>query len=127
MYFIRTGTSINHSLQVPTASYNLFRHTEVSLGKQRTVKLFYPSSSGERDCRISQFSGYQSVMPNVYLNVFSTLMDRPKPIFHLIYCSTFLVGLPISLLLQQQVAHTGRFIMFSAIKIFITRKPKNPP
>jgi len=27
-----------------------------------------------------QFSGYRNVMPNVYLSVSSTLMDRPNPI-----------------------------------------------
>jgi hypothetical protein len=46
-----------------------------------------------RGCRISQYSGYQNVMPNVYLSVSSTLRDRRNPVCHLISCPVFLAAL----------------------------------
>jgi hypothetical protein len=49
---------------------------------------------------------YENVMPNVYLSVSSTLMERPNQICHLISCPAFLAALyiPFSSLLASQVA-----------------------
>jgi len=55
-------------------------------GSELQWQLLYPASPVEAGCRISQFSGYQNVMPDVYLGVSSTLKDRPNPIWHLMSC-----------------------------------------
>jgi len=62
-----------------------------------TVKTVLSGISGEKGCRISQFSGYQKVMPNGYRGVSSNLMDRPNPFCYIMSCPGFLAVLSISL------------------------------
>jgi hypothetical protein len=59
-----------------------------------TVKnCFIRHLGAERCCRISQYSGYQNVLPNLYFSVSSTLVDRLNPVCHFISYPVFLAAL----------------------------------
>jgi hypothetical protein len=58
-----------------------------------TVKTVSSSISKEKGCQISKSPGYENIMPNVYIRVYSTLMDRPIQICHLISCDVSIAAL----------------------------------
>jgi hypothetical protein len=56
-------------------------------------QLVYPSPLGPKVFWLSQFHGYENVIPDVYFCVSSNIMDRPNLLIcHLIFCFLCHIG-----------------------------------
>ena len=85
-----------------------------------TVRTVLSGILGGRVCRISQYSGYQDVMSNVHLSVFSTLMDRLNQVLSLDILSCFPCCTLNSLFITTyQVAHVIKKTEFQCLSLLI--------
>ena len=100
----KSGASMDAFLSSPRLTkLNCKSTIPICPGTVFTVKTVLSGVLGGGGCRISQYSGNQNVLHNVYCSVSSTLMGRLNPVCHLISYPVFFAALytPFSSLLTK--------------------------